>query len=170
METYRGFKSRSLRHQDTLKRSVQNSIECVFFYEKPPLSGRFFLFILFVVLSHYSDGICSFLRFSFSKTITIAQKGFLHDKERMIPTGLINEKTTDCTLTNAVGLFLIMLLLPVVGLERETIFLSIAICADSHIGTYSWFLHFFCRYLLNIHFSRSFLVHLSALSTGFELR
>ena len=68
-----------------LFRSVQNSIECVFFYGKPPFSGRFFLFILFVVLSHCPDRICSFLRFYFPKTITIAQKGFLHDKERMPP-------------------------------------------------------------------------------------
>ena len=42
-------------------------------------SGRFFLFILFVVLSHYSGRICSFPRFYFSKPVTIAQKGFLHD-------------------------------------------------------------------------------------------
>ena len=71
-------------------------------------SGRLFLFILFVVLSHYSDRICSFPRFSFSKTVTIAQKGFLHDKERMIFSDLINKKMTDRALTNAVGRLLII--------------------------------------------------------------
>ena len=35
--------------------------------------------------------------------LTIAQKGFLHDKERMISSVLINEKMTDRTLMNAVG-------------------------------------------------------------------
>ena len=45
------------------------------------------------------------------KPLTIAQKGFLHDKERMISSVLINEKMTDRTLMNAVGRLLIKFLL-----------------------------------------------------------
>ncbi len=51
-------------------------------------------------------GICSLLALENLKPLTIAQKGFLHDKERMISSVLINEKMTDRTLMNAVGQFI----------------------------------------------------------------
>ena len=60
-------------------------------------------FTLFVVSSSIAVGICSSLALENRKPLTIAQKGFLHDKERMISSVLINEKMTDRTLTNAVG-------------------------------------------------------------------
>ena len=60
-------------------------------------------YILFVVSSHIAVWICSSLASENRKPLTIGQKGFLHGKERMILIDLINEKATDCTLTNAVG-------------------------------------------------------------------
>ena len=60
-------------------------------------------FTLFVVSSRIAVGICSSLALGNRKPLTIVQKGFLHDKERMISSVLINEKMTDRTLTNAVG-------------------------------------------------------------------
>lgn len=60
-------------------------------------------FTLFVVSSRIAVGICSSLSLGNRKPLTIVQKGFLHDKERMISSVLINEKMTDRTLTNAVG-------------------------------------------------------------------
>ena len=68
-------------------------------------------FTLFVVSSLIAVGICSSLALKSRKPLTIAQKGFLHDKERMILTALINEKMTDRTLANAVGRLLIRFLL-----------------------------------------------------------
>ena len=68
-------------------------------------------FTLFVVSSRIAVGICSSLALGNRKSLTIAQKGFLYDKERMISSGLINEKMTDRTLTNAVGRLLIKFLL-----------------------------------------------------------
>ena len=65
-------------------------------------------FTLFVVSSRIAVGICSSLALENLKPLTIAQKGFLHDKERMIFSDLINEKITDRTLTNAVGRLLII--------------------------------------------------------------
>ena len=62
-------------------------------------------FTLFVVSSHIAVEICSSLALKSRKPLTIAQKGFLHDKERMISSVLINEKMTDRTLMNAVGRF-----------------------------------------------------------------
>ena len=62
-------------------------------------------FTLFVVSSLIAVGICSSLALKSRKPLTIAQKGFLHDKERMISSVLINEKMTDRTLMNAVGRF-----------------------------------------------------------------
>ena len=70
-------------------------------------------FTLFVVSSLIVVGICSSLALKNRKPLTIAQKGFLHDKERMISSVLINEKMTDRTLTNAVGRLLIRFPLPV---------------------------------------------------------
>ena len=70
-------------------------------------------FILFVVSSSIAVGICSSLAFENLKPLTIAQKGFLHDKERMISSVLINEKMTDRTLMSAVGRLLIKFPLPV---------------------------------------------------------
>ena len=75
---------------------------------KLPFSWQF---TLFVVSSHIAVGICSSPTLENRKPLTIAQKGFLHDKERMISSGLINEKTTDRTLMNAVGRLLIRFLL-----------------------------------------------------------
>ena len=75
---------------------------------KLPFSWQF---TLFVVSSRIAVGICSSLALGNRKPLTIVQKGFLHDKERMIFSDLINEKMTDCTLTNAVGRLLIRFLL-----------------------------------------------------------
>ena len=77
---------------------------------KLPFSWQF---TLFVVSSHIAVGICSSLALKSRKPLTIAQKGFLHDKERMTFTDLINEKMTDRTLMNAVGRLLIKFPLPV---------------------------------------------------------
>ena len=60
-------------------------------------------FTLFVVSSSIAVGICSSLALENRKPLTIAQKGFLHDKERMISSVLINEKMTDRVRKNAVG-------------------------------------------------------------------
>lgn len=73
--------------------SMQNRGELPFLWQ----------FTLFVVSSSIAVGICSSLALENLKPLTIAQKGFLHDKERMISSVLINEKMTDRTLTNAVG-------------------------------------------------------------------
>ena len=75
---------------------------------KLPFSWQF---TLFVVSSLIAVGICSSLALKSRKPLTIAQKGFLHDKERMISSVLINEKMTDRTLMNAVGRVLIKFLL-----------------------------------------------------------
>ena len=75
---------------------------------KLPFSWQF---TLFVVSSLIAVGICSSLALKSRKPLTIAQKGFLHDKERMISSVLINEKMTDRTLMNAVGRLLIKFLL-----------------------------------------------------------
>ena len=75
---------------------------------KLPFSWQF---TLFVVSSSIAVGICSSLALKSHKPLTIAQKGFLHDKERMISSVLINEKMTDRTLMNAVGRLLIKFLL-----------------------------------------------------------
>lgn len=64
-------------------------------------------FTLFVVSSRVAVGICSSLAWENRKPSTIAQKGFLHDKERMVLTYLINEKMTDRTLVNAGGRLII---------------------------------------------------------------
>ena len=56
---------------------------------KLPFSWQF---TLFVVSSLIAVGICSSLALKSRKPLTIAQKGFLHDKERMIFSDLINEK------------------------------------------------------------------------------
>ena len=73
--------------------SMQNRGELPFLWQ----------FTLFVVSSRIAVGICSSLALGNRKPLTIVQKGFLHDKERMISSVLINEKMTDRTLTNAVG-------------------------------------------------------------------
>ena len=73
--------------------SMQNRGELPFLWQ----------FTLFVVSSRIAVGICSILALGNRNSLTIAQKGFLHDKERMISSVLINEKMTDRTLTNAVG-------------------------------------------------------------------
>ena len=70
---------------------------------KLPFSWQF---TLFVVSSSIAVGICSSLALENLKPLTIAQKRFLHNKERMISSVLINEKMTDRTLTNAVGQFI----------------------------------------------------------------
>lgn len=49
-------------------------------------------FTLFVVSSRITVGICSLLALRNRNPLTFAQKGFLHDKERMVLTSLINEK------------------------------------------------------------------------------
>ena len=77
---------------------------------KLPFSWQF---TLFVVSSLIAVGICSSLALKNLKPLPIAQKGFLHDKERMIFSDLINEKMTDRTLMNAVGRLLIRFPLPV---------------------------------------------------------
>ena len=77
---------------------------------KLPFSWQF---TLFAVSSLIAVGICSSLALKSRKPLTIAQKGFLHDKERMISSVLINEKMTDRTLMNAVGRLLIRFPLPV---------------------------------------------------------
>ena len=56
---------------------------------KLPFSWQF---TLFVVSSLIAVGICSSLALKSHKPLTIAQKGFLHDKERMISSVLINDK------------------------------------------------------------------------------
>ena len=76
--------------------SMQNRGELPFLWQ----------FTLFVVSSRIAVGICSSLALGNRKPLTIVQKGFLHDKERMISSVLINEKMTDRTLTNAVGQFI----------------------------------------------------------------
>jgi len=43
-------------------------------------------FTLFVVSSRIAVGICSSLALGNRKSLTIAQKGFLHDKERIVLT------------------------------------------------------------------------------------
>ena len=73
--------------------SMQNRGELPFLWQ----------FTLFVISSRIAVGICSSLALGNRKPLTIVQKGFLHDKERMILTALINEKMTDRTLANAVG-------------------------------------------------------------------
>ena len=73
--------------------SMQNRGELPFLWQ----------FTLFVVSSRIAVGICSSLALGNRKPLMIVQKGFLHDKERMISSVLINEKMTDRTLTNAVG-------------------------------------------------------------------
>ena len=60
-------------------------------------------FTLFVVSSLIAVGICSSLALKSRKPLTIAQKGFLLDKERMISSVLINEKMTDRVRKSAVG-------------------------------------------------------------------
>ena len=70
---------------------------------KLPFSWQF---TLFVVSSHIAVGICSSLALKNRKPLTIAQKEFLHDKERMISSVLINEKMTDRVRKSAVGHFL----------------------------------------------------------------
>ena len=75
---------------------------------KLPFSWQF---TLFVVSSLIAVGICSSLTLETRKPLTIAQKGFLHDKERMIASDLINEKMTDRALMNEVGRLLIRFLL-----------------------------------------------------------
>ena len=75
---------------------------------KLPFSWQF---TLFVVSSSIAVGICSSLAFGNRKPLTIAQKGFLHDKERMISSVLINEKMTDRIRKSAVGRLLIKFLL-----------------------------------------------------------
>lgn len=81
--------------------SMQNRGELPFLWQ----------FTLFVVSSRIAVGICSSLALGNRKPLTIVQKGFLHDKERMISSVLINEKMTDRTLTNTVGRLLIRFLL-----------------------------------------------------------
>lgn len=81
--------------------SMQNRGELPFLWQ----------FTLFVVSSRIAVGICSSLALGNRKPLTIVQKGFLHDKERMISSVLINEKMTDRTLMNAVGRLLIKFLL-----------------------------------------------------------
>ena len=81
--------------------SMQNRGELPFLWQ----------FTLFVVSSLIAVGICSSLALENLKPLTIAQKGFLHNKERMISSALINEKMTDRTLMNAVGRLLIKFLL-----------------------------------------------------------
>ena len=76
--------------------SMQNRGELPFLWQ----------FTLFVVSSLIAVGICSSLALKSHKPLTIAQKGFLYDKERMISSVLINEKMTDRTLMNAVGQFI----------------------------------------------------------------
>ena len=49
-------------------------------------------FTLFVVSSRIAVGICFILALGNRNSLTIAQKGFLHDKERIISSDLINEK------------------------------------------------------------------------------
>ena len=68
-------------------------------------------FTLFVVSSRIAVGICSSLALGNRKPLTIVQKGFLHDKERMISSVLINEKMTDRVRKSAVGRLLIKFLL-----------------------------------------------------------
>ena len=70
---------------------------------KLPFSWQF---TLFVVSSRIAVGICSSLALENRKPLTIAQKGFLHDKERMISSVLINEKMTDRVHKSAVGQFI----------------------------------------------------------------
>ena len=70
-------------------------------------------FTLFVVSSRIAVGICSSLALKSRKPLTIAQKGFLHDKECMISSVLINEKMTDCTISKTVGRLIISFPLPV---------------------------------------------------------
>ena len=62
--------------------SMQNRGESPFLWQ----------FTLFVVSSRIAVGICSSLALKSRKPLTIAQKGFLHDKERMISSVLINDK------------------------------------------------------------------------------
>ena len=62
--------------------SMQNRGELPFLWQ----------FTLFVVSSLIAVGICSSLALENLKPLTIAQKGFLHDKERMTFTDLINDK------------------------------------------------------------------------------
>ena len=69
---------------------------------KLPFSWQF---TLFVVSSRIAVGICSSLALGNRKPLTIVQKGFLHDKERMISSVLINEKMTDRVRKSAVGRF-----------------------------------------------------------------
>ena len=83
--------------------SMQNRGELPFLWQ----------FTLFVVSSRIAVGICFSLALKSRKPLTIAQKGFLHDKERMISSVLIKEKMTDRTLMNAVGRLLIRFPLPV---------------------------------------------------------
>ena len=63
-------------------------------------------FTLFVVSLHIAVEICSSLALGNRKPLTIVQKGFLHDKERMISSVLINEKMTDRIRKSAVGQFI----------------------------------------------------------------
>ena len=57
--------------------------------DKLPFSWQF---TLFIVSSHIAVGICSSFALKNLKPLTIAQKGFSLDKERMTFTDLINDK------------------------------------------------------------------------------
>ena len=76
-------------------------------------------FTLFVVSSHIAVEICSSLALENLKPLTIAQKGFLYDKERMISSVLINEKMTDRTLMNAVGRLTFIFLYSLFPIEAD---------------------------------------------------
>ena len=71
--------SRAPHHQDTRKRSVQNSAACVFFMQNRGKLSFLWQFTLFVVSSRIAVGIRSSLALENRKTLTITQKGFLHD-------------------------------------------------------------------------------------------
>jgi hypothetical protein len=76
----------------TQKERIKLRRVCLFLCKtggKLPFSWQF---TLFVVSSHIAVEICSSLALKSRKPLTIAQKGFLHDKERMISSVLINDK------------------------------------------------------------------------------
>lgn len=110
-ETVLGFESPSLRHRTHAKGAYKTPPRVSFSMQNRGKLSLLWQFTLFVVSSRIAVGICSSLALENLKPLTVAQKGFLHDKERMVLTSLISEKMTDRTLTNTVGRLLIRFLL-----------------------------------------------------------
>ena len=104
---YTSYESPWLHHIKTHAKGAYKTPPRVSFLCKTGVNRLFYGSLpFFVVSSLIAVGICSSLALKSRKPLTIAQKGFLHDKERMISSVLINEKMTDRVHKSAVGLFI----------------------------------------------------------------